>query len=160
MRSGLVKFRWQFIFQLKLKNTPFRHFPPCSSSQVPSFQVIWTKYYIYWEAVFVLNYTELSTPDGKSFCTMYNTQEEVTLSQKTVSTTFDAPDINLVHTVIKQLENIMSYKYIYIIFSFDSSVFKYFFNADKIIRKLTLYGTNQIHNSGWLWVSTFKELRK
>lgn len=81
---------------------------------------------------------------------MYNTQEAVTLSQKTVSTTFDAPDINLVHTVIKQLENIMSYKYIYIIFSFDSSVFKYFFNADKIIRKLTLYGTNQIHNSGWL----------
>lgn len=47
---------------------------------------------------------------------MYNTQEEVTLSQKTVSTTFDAPDINLVHTVIKQLENIMSYKYIYILF--------------------------------------------
>ena len=46
---------------------------------------------------------------------MYNTQEAVTLSQKTVSTTFDAPDINLVHTVIKQLENIMSYKYIYII---------------------------------------------
>lgn len=43
---------------------------------------------------------------------MYNTQEEVTLSQKTVSTAFDAPDINLVHTVIKQLENIMSYKYI------------------------------------------------
>lgn len=81
---------------------------------------------------------------------MYNTQEEVTLSQKTVSTTFDAPDTSLVHTVIKQLENIMSYKYIYIIFSFDSSMFKYFFNADKIIRKLTLYGTNQIHNSGWL----------
>lgn len=80
---------------------------------------------------------------------MYNTQEEVTLSQ-TVSTTFDAPDTSLVHTVIKQLENIMSYKYIYIIFSFDSSMFKYFFNADKIIRKLTLYGTNQIHNSGWL----------
>lgn len=47
---------------------------------------------------------------------MYNTQEEVTLSQKTVSTTFDAPDINLVHTIIKQLENIMSYKYIYILF--------------------------------------------
>lgn len=47
---------------------------------------------------------------------MYNTQEEVTLSQKTVSTTFDAPDTSLVHTVIKQLENIMSYKYIYILF--------------------------------------------
>lgn len=42
---------------------------------------------------------------------MYSNQEEVKLSQKTVSTTFDAPEINLVHTAVKQLEN-MSYKYI------------------------------------------------
>lgn len=46
------------------------------------------------------------------FYTMYSNQEEVKLSQKTVSTTFDAPEINLVHTAVKQLENIMSYKYI------------------------------------------------
>lgn len=42
---------------------------------------------------------------------MYSNQEEVKLSQKTVSTTtFDAPEINLVHTAVKQLENIMRYK--------------------------------------------------
>lgn len=41
---------------------------------------------------------------------MYSTQEEVKLSQKTVSTTFGAPEINLVHTAVKQWVENMSYK--------------------------------------------------
>lgn len=45
------------------------------------------------------------------------------------------------------------------IFSFDSSVLKYFFNADKIIRKLILYGRNQIHIVGGCEFSSFKELK-
>lgn len=32
-------------------------------------------------------------------------------SQKTVSTTFDAPELYLVHTAVNQLENFVSYKY-------------------------------------------------
>lgn len=61
---------------------------------------------------------------------------------------FDAPEINLVHAAVKQLENVRSYKDR--LFLVLIALLKYFFNADKIIRKLTLYGTNQIHDSGWL----------
>lgn len=88
------------IFLLKLENTSFPHFPLCTSPQ-SNFQLIWTKLILHLLRSCVLNYIELSTPDVKSFCTMYNTQEEVTLSQKTVSTAFDTPDINPVHTVVK-----------------------------------------------------------
>lgn len=39
---------------------------------------------------------------------------------------------------------------LYIYFLVSIAVLKYFFNADKNIRKLTLYGTNQIHSSLWM----------
>lgn len=127
LRNGLVIFSWEFTFLLKLeKNIPFPLFSPSTSSpSVPQISKWFEPNITFTKKLFLFFFMLSWSLQTKSCCTNYSTQDKVKLSQKPVSTTLDIPEINFVHAAVKLLESITSYKYI-LIFSFDSSVLKYF----------------------------------